>query len=122
MKNFLRASKVKVFTQNSDRMAGYSEVWRNYKCLNLKNPLESHFSFNKKSFVGRTVTIQSALHYTDLGQCFTNSERYMRRMTHFLQASKVKVFAKNPHKMTEYSKLSETKCMFLGNDFDFRGL
>ena len=75
MKNFLRASKVKVFTQNSHRMTGYSEVWQSYRYLNLKNPLESHFSFNKKSFVSRTVTIQSALHYPDLGQCFTNSER-----------------------------------------------
>ena len=118
-KIFCRPLKSKVFTQNSHRMTDYSEVWQSFRYLNLKNPLESHFSFNKKSFVSRTVTIQSALHYPDLGQCFTNSERI--HTTHFLRAPKVKVFAKNPHKMTEYSKLSETKCMFFGKDFDFRG-
>ena len=46
-----------------------SETWIS------KNPLESHFSFNKKCFVGRTVMNQNALYFPDLGECFTYSER-----------------------------------------------
>ena len=71
MKNFLRASEVKVFTKNSHKMIEHSEAWQSFKDLNFKNPLESHFSFNKKCFVSRTVMIQRALHFPDLRECFT---------------------------------------------------
>ena len=50
-------------------------AWQSLRDLNFKNLLESHFSFNKKCFVGRTVSIQSALHSSDLGEGFTYSER-----------------------------------------------
>ena len=79
-KNFLRASEVKVFAKNTHKMTEYSETWQSLRNLNFKNPLESHFSFNKKCFVGRTVMIQSALQFPDLVECFTYSERM--RTTH----------------------------------------
>ena len=50
-------------------------AWQSLRDLNFKNLLESHFSCNKKWFVGRTVMIQSALHFPDLGECFTYPER-----------------------------------------------
>ena len=53
---------------------------QSFKDLNLKIPLESHFSFNKKYIVCRTVTIQVALRSFHLGKCFTYSERL--RTTH----------------------------------------
>ena len=55
-------------------------AWQSFRDLNFKNLLKSHFSCNKKWFVGRTVMIQSALHSPDLGECFTYSERM--RTTH----------------------------------------
>ena len=61
--------------RNSHKMIEYSEDWQSFRDLNFKNPLESHFSFNKNCFVGRTVQIRSALHYPDLGEPFTYSER-----------------------------------------------
>ena len=54
----------------SGKFGRASETWIS------KKSLESHFSFNKKCFVGRTVTNQSALYFPDLGECF----RYSRRM------------------------------------------
>ena len=53
---------------------------QSFRDLNLKIPLESHFSFNKKYIVCRTVTIQLALRSPHLGKCFTYSERL--RTTH----------------------------------------
>ena len=53
---------------------------QSFRDLNLKIPLESHFCFNKKYFVCRTVTIQLALRSPHLGKCFTYSERL--RTTH----------------------------------------
>ena len=81
MKIFLRASKVKVFAKNPHKMAEYTEACLScFRDLNFKNPLESHFSFNKKCFVGRAVLIQCALHLFNLGECFTCSQRV--RATH----------------------------------------
>ena len=70
----------------------------------FKNPLESHFSFKKKCLVRRTVMNENALHSPDLGKFFTYSERMRTTHRKFLQASEVKVFAKNSHKMIEYSE------------------
>ena len=75
MKNSLPASEGKVFVKNSHKMTVYSEAWRSSRDLNLKNPLECHFSFCKKISVGRMALIQSALHSPGLGECFTYSER-----------------------------------------------
>ena len=75
IEKFLRASEVKVFAKNSHKMIEYSEAWQSFRDLTFKNPLESHFSFNKKCFVDRTVMIQNALHFHDLGECFTYPER-----------------------------------------------
>ena len=58
----------------SGKFGRASETWIS------KNPLESHFSFNKKCFVGRTVMNQSALYFPDLEECFTYSKRI--RTTH----------------------------------------
>ena len=65
----------KCLAKNSHRMIEYSVAWQSSRYLNLKNPLESPFSFDKKCFVGRTVMIQCALHFLDLGERFTYSER-----------------------------------------------
>ena len=65
----------KYLAKNSHRMIEYSAAWQSFRFLNLTNPLESHFSFNKKCFVGRTVMIQCALHSPDLTERFTYSER-----------------------------------------------
>ena len=79
-KNFLRP-KVKVFAKIPHKMIKDSEAWQSCsRDMNFKNPLESHFSFNKKCFVDRTVMIQSALHFPDLRECFIYSERM--RTTH----------------------------------------
>ena len=80
MKKFLWASEVKVVAKNPHKMTKYSEAQRNFRDLNFKNPLESHLFFNKKCFVGLTVMIQNASHFSDLGECFTYSERM--RVTH----------------------------------------
>ena len=80
IENFLRASEVKVFAKNSREMIEYSEAWQSFRDLNFKNPLESHFSCNKKCFVSHKVIIQSALYSSDPVECFTNSERM--RTTH----------------------------------------
>ena len=61
-------------------MIEYSEAWQSFRDLTLKNPLESHFSFNKKCLVGRTVMNQSAICFPDLGEYFNYSERM--RTTH----------------------------------------
>ena len=61
-------------------MIEYSEAWQSFRDLTFKNPLESHFSFNKKCLVGRTVMNQNALYFPDLGECFKYSERM--RTTH----------------------------------------
>ena len=108
IENFLRASEVKVFAKNSHEMIEYSEAWQSFRDLNFKNPLESHFSCNKKCFVSHKVIIQSALYSSDPVQCFTNSERM--RMTHrnFLRASQINVLAKNSHKMIEHSEAWQT--------------
>ena len=66
--------------QKPQRKAEYSEAWQSFRNLNFKNPPESHFSLNKKCFMGRTPMIQSALHSSDLGKFFTYSERM--RKTH----------------------------------------
>ena len=66
--------------QISHKMIEYSEVWQSSRDLNLKNPLESHFSFNKKCFVSHTILIQNMLHFSDPVECFTYSERM--RTTH----------------------------------------
>ena len=55
-------------------MIEYSEDWQSFRDLTFKNPLESHFSFNKKCFVGRAAMNQHALYFPDLGDCFTYSE------------------------------------------------
>ena len=71
MKNFLRASKVKVFAKILHKMTKDSEAWQSYlRDMNFKNLLEIHYSFNKKCFVGCTDIIQNALHFPDLGECF----------------------------------------------------
>ena len=75
MKNFLLASEVKVFAKNPHKMKAYSEAWRSSRDVNFKNPLESHFFFDKKFSVGRMALIQNALHSPGLGECFTYSER-----------------------------------------------
>ena len=91
-------------------------AWQSFRKLNFKNLLESHFSFDKKCFIGCTVMIQSAIHFPDLGEYFTYAERM--RVTHenFLQSSKVKVFAKNPHilslKLCQASEYSVILCLF----------
>ena len=79
-KKFLWASEVKVYAKISHKMIEYSEAWQSFRDLNFKNPLESHFSFNKKCFVGRPVMNQNAIHFPDLGKCFTYSKRIL--MTH----------------------------------------
>ena len=77
IENFLQASEVKVFVKNSHKVAGSAEL----QMLEFQNnPLESHFSFNKKCFVGRTVMNQNALYSPDLGDYFTYSQRM--RTTH----------------------------------------
>ena len=75
--------KSKVFAKNSHKMIEYSEAWQSFRDLNFKNPLESHFSFNKKCFVGRPVMNQNALHFPDLGKCFTYSKRMLTTHTKF---------------------------------------
>ena len=63
---------------------------------------------NKKCLVGRMVMNQSALYSSDLGECFTYSERMLsclRRIENFLRASEVKVFAKNSHKVAGSAEL-----------------
>ena len=54
-------------------------AWQSFRDLNVKNPLENHFFFDKTCIVCHTVMIQRALHSPDLGKCFTYSER-MRTM------------------------------------------
>ena len=76
-RKFSTASEVKVFAENSHRIIEYSEARQSFRDLNFKSPLESHFSFNKKCFVDRTVMIQSAQHSPDLGECFIYSKRML---------------------------------------------
>ena len=83
-----------------------SEGWQSSRDSNLKNPLESHFSFNKKCFVSHTILIQSALHLSDPVECFTYSESpniCVRHIENFLRGSEVKFFTKNSHRMIEDS-------------------
>ena len=80
-KIFYGRLKSKVFAKNPHKMTEHSEAWKScFRDLNCKNPLESHFSFNKKCFVGCMYTVQSALHSPDLVECFTYSDRV--RTTH----------------------------------------
>ena len=55
-------------------------AWQSFRNLNVKNPLESHFFFDKTCIVCHTVMIQRALHSPDLGKCFTYSKHL--RTTH----------------------------------------
>ena len=52
-------------------------AWQSFRDLNVKNPLQSHFFFDKTCIVCHTVMIQRALHSPDLGKCFTYS-RHLR--------------------------------------------
>ena len=70
-KKFSTAFWSQSLCQKRHKMAEYSDAWQSFRSLIFKNLLESHFSFNKKCFVGRMVLIQSALYFPDLGECFT---------------------------------------------------
>ena len=96
----------------SGRFGRASETWIS------KNSLESHFSFNKKCFVGRTVMNQSALYFPDLGECFTYSKRI--RTTH-------RKFYTGLWSQTLRQKLAQSGkfgraswAFFFGEEFDFR--
>ena len=85
-------------------MTDYFETLQIFRDLNFKNPLESHFSFNKKCFVGRTVMIQSALHSPDLVEYFTYLERMRTMIEKFSTGSWSQSFCQNPHELIEYSE------------------
>ena len=115
MKNFLRASEVKVFAQNAHRMGSFAKLQR----LEFQqNPLESHFSSTKKCFVGRMVMIQSVIHFPYLLGCLHNQNVYVRRMKNFPRASEVEVFDKNSHilslKLCQAPEYSMILCESLG--------
>ena len=101
-------------------MIEHSEAWQSFRDLNFKNPLESHFSFNKKCFVGRMVLIQSAPHFPDLGECFAYSKRMRTTRENVLRASEIKVFAKKGTKQEVQDIL--LFCAFFVEDFDFRSV
>ena len=67
--------------QNPYTMEGLAKLQRlEFQKIHLKVPFRS---FNKKCTVGRMVMIQSALHFSDLGKCFTYSERMLTTHRNF---------------------------------------
>ena len=111
--------------QISHRMIQYSGAWQSFRDLHFKNPLESHFSFNKKCFVSRTVLIQCVLHFSNLGECFTCSQRMLTThrnlSTGFWSQSLRQKPTQKWQNILDFGRASETKCVFVfGEDFDFR--
>ena len=82
-------------------------TWQSFRNLNFKNPLESHFSLHKKCSFGRTVIIQSALHFPGLGECFIYSERIHTTHKNFPRASYCK--SKSLPKKQTFCLWSSTK-------------
>ena len=76
-------------------MIEHSEAWQSFRNLNFESPLESDFSYNKKSFVSRTVMIQRALHSLDPVNILHAQNLCVRHTENLPRASEVKVFAKN---------------------------
>ena len=97
LRKFLLASEVKFFAKSDTTKQNIPKVGRSAsEDWFSKKSLESHFSLNKKCFVGRTVRIESALQIPDLVECFTYPERIrMTYKTSFLWASEVKIFTKH---------------------------
>ena len=99
---------------------------QSFRELNFKNPLESYFSFDKKCFIGCTVMIQNALHFPDLGECFTYAERM--RVTHekfFTVVWSQSLCQKPTHFVSKALPSFRIFCHFVwvfGKDFDFRRL
>ena len=89
--------------QKRHKTGEYSEAWGSFRDLIFKNPLESHFSFNKKCFVDRTDMIQNVLHSPDLGECFTHPERMRTTHKKFSTAFWSQILCQKRHKITEYS-------------------
>ena len=73
IQNFLRAFEKK-FSSKTRKFTEYSEIRQCFRNLVFKNMLESHIPFNKTFYIGRTVTIQSALYSYGLGEHFTYPE------------------------------------------------
>ena len=93
-------------------------AWQSFRELNFKNPLESYFSFDKKCFVGCTVMIQSALHFPDLGECFTYAERM--RVTHEKFFTVVESQDHFVSKALPGFRIFYDFVWVFGEDFDFR--
>ena len=102
------------------RFGRASETWIS------KNPLESHFSFHKKCFVGRTVMNQNALYSPNLGECFTKSKRirttHRKFSTGFWSQSLHQKEAQNDRIFWSLAELQRQNVWVFGEDFVFRSL